>query len=46
MEKRVLQRIWHVLRMDDKRRTKAVTLSWMEELENWPKVPEKKRKIV
>ena len=46
VEKRVLQRIGHVVRMEDDRMTKAVTLGWMEELENWPKVPGKKRKTV
>ena len=46
IEKRVLERIGHVIRMDDDRLTKAVCLGWMKELESWPKVPGKKRKTV
>ena len=46
IEKRVLQRIGHVMRMDDSRMTKAVTLGWMEDLERTDKVPGKKRKTV
>ena len=46
IEKRVLERVGHVIRMDDTRMTKAVCLGWMEELESWPKVPGKKRKTV
>ena len=46
IEKRVLSRVGHVIRMDDSRMTKQVTLGWMKELENWPKLPGKKRKTV
>ena len=46
IEKRVLQRIGHVMRMDDSRMTKAVILGWLEDLEAVEKVPGKKRKTV
>ena len=45
IEKRVLERIGHVMRMDD-RMTKAVVLGWLGELENWEKMPGNKRKTV
>ena len=35
IEKRVLERIGHVMRMEDDRMTKAVTLGWMKELEKY-----------
>ena len=35
IEKRVLERIGHVMRMSDDRMTKAVVLGWIKELENW-----------
>jgi hypothetical protein len=46
IEKRVLERIGHVLRMDNSRQTKAAILGWHEELEHWPKAKGKKRKTV
>ena len=46
IEKRCLERIGHIMRMDDTRMVKAVTLGWMEELENVPKMPGKKRKTL
>ena len=44
IEKRVLERIGHVMRMDDERMTKGVVLGWMEELEKWEKKPGRTRK--
>ena len=46
VEKRVMERIGHVCRMEDDRMVKAATFGWMEELENIPKVPGRKRKTV
>jgi hypothetical protein len=46
IEKRCLERLGHLMRMDDDRLVKAVTLGWMEQLEEVPKVPGKKRKTV
>ena len=46
IEKRVLQRIGHVVRMDDTRLVKNVTLGWLEDLEGYDKVKGKKRKTV
>ena len=46
VEKRVLERMGHVCRMEDSRMVKAVTFGWYEELESIPKVPGKKRKTV
>ena len=46
IEKRVLQRIGHVFRMEDTRITKAVTLGWLKDLEALPKVGGKKRKTL
>ena len=46
IEKRCLERIGHVMRMDDERKVKAVTLGWMEDLESAPKMKGKKRKTV
>ena len=46
VEKRVLERIGHVMRMDDDRTVKAVTLGWLEDLENHEKRPGKKVKTV
>ena len=34
------------MRMSDKRMTKAVTLGWLQELENWEKPKGRKRKTV
>ena len=46
VEKRVLERIGHVLRMGNERQTKAVILGWWEELETKEKAPGKKRKTL
>ena len=46
IEKRVLQRIGHIMRMKDDRTVKAVVLGWMEDLESTEKVPGKKRKTI
>ena len=46
MEKRVLERIGYVMRMEDERMTKAVVLGWMLDLEKWDKKPGRTRKIV
>ena len=46
IEKRVLERIGHVMRMDDTRITKAIVLGWMKDLEDREKVPGKKRKTI
>ena len=46
IEKRVYERIGHIMRMDDSRHVKAVTLGWLEELEEHEKMPGKKRKTV
>jgi hypothetical protein len=46
IEKRCLERIGHIMRMEDTRMVKAVTLGWMEELESLPKMPGKKRKTL
>ena len=35
IEKRALERIGHVLRMDDERMVKAAVLGWVEKLEHW-----------
>ena len=44
IEKRVLERIGHVMRMGDDRMTKAAVLGWMSELEKWKKTKGRKRK--
>ena len=46
IEKRVLERIGHVMRMADDRMTKAVTLGWMAELERYDKPLGRRRKTV
>ena len=46
IEKRCLERIGHIMRMDDDRLTKAITLGWLEELENWERKPGRCRKTV
>ena len=46
IEKRVLERIGHVMRMDDDRTVKAAVLGWVEDLESLPKLPGKKRKTI
>ena len=46
VEKRALERLGHVMRMDDSRMTKAVCLGWMGELEKHDKASGKSRKTV
>ena len=46
IEKRSLERLGHIMRMEDDRLVKVATLGWMEELEEVDKVPGKKRKTV
>ena len=46
IEKRVLERIGHVMRMDDGRMVKAVVLGWVEQLERWDRVKGSRRKMV
>ena len=46
VEKRVLERIGHVFRMEDDRTVKAAVLGWLEDLEPLPKLPGKKRKTL
>ena len=46
IERRVLERIGHVMRMGNGRQTKAVVLGWFEGLEGLDKMPGKKRKTV
>lgn len=46
VEKRVLERIGHVFRMEDDRLTKACVLRWLEELENHDKAPGRSKKTV
>ena len=46
IEKRVLERIGHVLRMGNERLTKAVVLGWYEALEGKKKMKGKKKKTV
>ena len=44
IEKRTLERIGHVMRMDDSRLVKIAVLGWFRELEKWNKCPGRKRK--
>ena len=46
VEKRCLERIGHVMRMEDERMVKAAVLGWMEDLEGVPKMKGRKRKIL
>ena len=46
VERRVLQRIGHVMRMDNERATKEATLGWLQKLEEVEKCPGRKRKTV
>ena len=46
IEKRVLEPIGHIIRMNDNRMVKATTLGWLEDLENRKKLPGKKRKTI
>ena len=42
----MLERIGHIMRMEDDRTVKAVTLGWLEDLENHEKRPGRKEKTV
>ena len=44
IEKRSLERLGHIMRMEDDRTMKAAALGWMEELENVEKTPGKSQK--
>ena len=46
VEKRVLERIGHVMRMSDERMVKAVVLGWVEQLERLDRVSGSRRKTV
>ena len=46
VEKRVLERIGHVMRMGDDRLVKSIVLGWWEELEEVDRVPGRRRKTV
>jgi hypothetical protein len=46
VEKRSLERIGHVMRLEDSSTVKAVTLGWLEDLENHDKRPGRKRKTI
>ena len=46
IEKRILERIGHVMRMDDNRMTKAAALGWMKELEKFEKPKGRRRKTI
>ena len=46
VEKRSLERIGHVMRLEDSSTVKAVTLGWLEDLESHDKRPGRKRKTV
>ena len=46
VERCVLQRIGHVMRMENARATKAATLGWLQKLEEVEKCPARKRKTV
>ena len=46
VEKRILERIGHIMRMEDWRMTKAATLGWLEDLESWEKPRGKRKKTI
>ena len=46
VDKRVLERIGHVLRMGNKRLTKAMVLRWYEGLEGWSKMIGRKNAVL
>ena len=46
VEKRVLERIGHVMRMEDGRLVKSAVLGWWDELEDVNRVPGRRRKTV
>ena len=45
-EKRVLERVGHVMRMEDGRMVKAVVLGWVEQLERWEREKGSRKKTV
>ena len=46
IEKRILERIGHVMRMGDDRMTKVAVLGWLAELERWPKLKGGRRRTI
>ena len=46
IEKRMLERMGHVFRMEDGRQTKVAVLGWLKELEETDKCPGRKRKTL
>ena len=46
IEKRTLERMGHVMRMEDGRLVKAMVLGWLEQLERWDRVSGGRRKTV
>ena len=46
IEKRTLERLGHVMRMEDNRHVKIAVLGWVEDLERFEKRPGRKRKTV
>ena len=46
IEKRTMERIGHVMRMEDGRLVKSMVLGWIEQLERWERVPGGRRKTV
>ena len=44
IERRVLERIGHVMRVDDGRMVKVVVFGWVEQLERWDRVKGSRRK--
>ena len=46
IEKRILKRMGHVLKMLDERPSKIAVLGWFAELKKWEKTPGKKRKTI
>ena len=46
VEKRVYERIGHVFWMKDDRQVKAMTLGWLQDLEQYEKMPGKKWKTI
>ena len=46
IEKRILERIEHVMRMGYERMTKVAVLGWLAELERWPKLKGGRRRTI
>ena len=46
IEKRVLERVGHIMRMEEGRLVKQATLGWWSELEEWGKTKGRKRKTI